>query len=198
MWLWGGAWKGVRPRDVVVVVSLIGHVFATVGLPLPTPNQSQQNSQLYPCQDRPCGCGTAEECWAGDCCCFTLEEKIAWARARGIEPPERARRMAAERAEGTAKLCHVGKDCCSKHSDCPDCSADSKPPSLSIRWVPVILAQKCRGEGPGALLKLHPVLRCDVQDDQPLLTPCVGVVRPASFSPSVVETAPPTPPPRSA
>jgi hypothetical protein len=42
--------------------------------------------QPFPCRNHPCGCQNAEQCWR-NCCCFTPEEKLAWAEVHGIVPP---------------------------------------------------------------------------------------------------------------
>lgn len=44
-------------------------------------------SQPFPCQNRPCGCANAEQCWTS-CCCFTDEQKLAWAENTGVTPPD--------------------------------------------------------------------------------------------------------------
>jgi len=87
-----------RPRDVIVVLTLVSHLFATFGFPLPPASSRHKDASTpYPCQSRPCGCLTSEQCWAGDCCCFTLEEKITWAEEHGVEPPAHVRPLAASR-----------------------------------------------------------------------------------------------------
>lgn len=50
----------------------------------------------YPCENCPCGCGTAQRCWT-KCCCYTPAQRLAWARREGVRPPEFAL-DAAERA----------------------------------------------------------------------------------------------------
>jgi hypothetical protein len=65
-----------------------------------------------------CGCKTAEQCWRS-CCCHSLAERLAWARARGIQPP--AFELAQAQAMGLdvawlAKSCRSGESarrCCS-------------------------------------------------------------------------------------
>ena len=64
-------------------------------LALPTAANGKDRSELYPCRDRPCGCGSAAQCWAG-CCCFTNAQKVAWAEANGVTLPAFVR-AAAER-----------------------------------------------------------------------------------------------------
>jgi len=67
----------------------------------------------YPCQDRACGCQSADECWQS-CCCFNDDEKIAWANANGIQPPEwfRARESARESNDGNLQAQVESKTAC--------------------------------------------------------------------------------------
>lgn len=64
--------------------------FCALLVPLPMagtdPSNGKDKSVPFPCQDRPCGCATAEQCWTG-CCCFTNVEKVAWARRNGVTIP---------------------------------------------------------------------------------------------------------------
>lgn len=53
----------------------------------PTVGESAANER-FPCEGCPCGCGTAEHCWA-KCCCHTLPQRLAWARREGVRPPEK-------------------------------------------------------------------------------------------------------------
>ena len=64
---------------------------AAILLPLPIAPVAQNNSgkdtsQPFPCQNRPCGCRSAEQCWK-KCCCFTNSQKVAWAKANGVDLP---------------------------------------------------------------------------------------------------------------
>lgn len=106
----------VRPRATLVVLTLVSHLFATLGFPLPSPTRatSKESGRPFPCQSRPCGCRTYDECWAGDCCCFTLEEKLAWAAENGIEPPPHVRPLIEARE---ARLPHKKKSCCCSVAD---------------------------------------------------------------------------------
>jgi len=60
---------------------------------------AKDRSRPFPCMDKPCGCATAEQCFA-NCCCHTPAERLAWARAHTVEPAVLARleaRVAGER-----------------------------------------------------------------------------------------------------
>ena len=72
-------------RHVVAAAALLGQVVAAVGAPVPSRALANKSASVpFPCLGHPCGCSTSEQGWAGDCCCFTLEEKLAWADARDI------------------------------------------------------------------------------------------------------------------
>ena len=56
-------------------------------LNMPTPVVVQKDSEVaFPCQNCPCGCKNADQCW-DSCCCFSDAEKMSWARANKVSPP---------------------------------------------------------------------------------------------------------------
>ncbi len=75
----------------LVVLGLAGLVVASLGIPLVQPVASgptKDRSKPFPCQDRPCGCMSAEQCMRS-CCCFSAEYRLAWAAKYQLEvPPE--------------------------------------------------------------------------------------------------------------
>src|ERR1700746_3683145 len=77
-------------RRCVAGLALVAYLATSVGIPLPVAG-GKERGQPYPCMDHPCGCATAEQCWR-HCCCFTPEEKFAWAAAHGVTPPAYAER----------------------------------------------------------------------------------------------------------
>jgi hypothetical protein len=100
-------------RHVIVTLTLVSHLMATFGFPLPASGLRKPTDGVpYPCQSRPCGCLSSEQCWSGDCCCFTLEEKLAWAEANGIEPPEHVYQLVKAPKSPAATL--TAKPCCSE------------------------------------------------------------------------------------
>ena len=83
-----------------LLVGLYGLVASGLPLPfgMPLPGESRggdrvaasrlaakDRSRPFPCMDKPCGCATAEQCFA-NCCCHTPAERLAWARAHKVEP----------------------------------------------------------------------------------------------------------------
>ena len=129
----------------------VAYLIAALGIPLPA-SVHKDASQPFPCQDHPCGCQTAEQCWR-NCCCFTPEERWAWARAHHVEPPAYAEKPTEKPTAGgwnTVKLRNcakgktesVAKSCCrtsTKRSSCCQTTSDrpaKQPPIKSgrVRW----------------------------------------------------------------
>jgi hypothetical protein len=171
---WCLRWRSL-PRRLCAGITLLAYLTAALGLPLPvSAARSKKGGVPFPCQDNPCGCQSAEECWRG-CCCFTAEERWAWARAHGITPPPYAEKPA-PKPRRTTRSHHNCKhksncSCCStKHPSrrpaaprrscrnspnqsggCPHCTHHSEPCCQHVHptgptWLLGIAAQKCRGE----------------------------------------------------
>jgi hypothetical protein len=84
-------WRAFASR-LPACVAIVAYLVAAIGLPLPV-GAHKDTSQPFPCQNNPCGCQTAEECWT-HCSCYTVEERWAWAREHNVEPPSYAERPA--------------------------------------------------------------------------------------------------------
>lgn len=112
------------PYTWVIRWCLLLSVMATC-FPIPSHSLTRRGrgkdlSAPFPCQNRPCGCPSAERCWR-TCCCFSMREKLSWARENGVEPPpDVIREAAAERSQAIdPKLvdlpsCH-GRDAIGPH-----------------------------------------------------------------------------------
>jgi len=200
----------IRVRGVIAALTLVGHLFAVIGLPLPAVRSSPVSidTVVYPCENRGCGCVSAEDCWKGDCCWFTLEEKLAWADERGIEPPEHVRPMVKARKNRSAS-CTTKSDCCAKeteHSasaaDCPECrrnnksagDRDCKSTLLALGIGPMVA--KCHGLGaaPGVAFPPATVPDCGCWAINP--PHCIGTILVTSLNAISSEFSPPTPPPK--
>jgi hypothetical protein len=72
-------------RRLIAGLTLAAYLAAAVGFPLPARARTK-GGPPFPCQNNPCGCQSAEQCWQ-HCCCYTVEERWAWARANHVEPP---------------------------------------------------------------------------------------------------------------
>src|SRR5207244_2374733 len=99
-----------------------------------------------------CGCRTAEECWR-HCCCFSPEQRLAWAQDRGIQPPEYAERPSVQGWQ-TTRL-RDRESCCANHADekkpcCHDSSAaktkrDGPASPAARKWILGIARLHCKG-----------------------------------------------------
>jgi len=115
-WRWLS--RGFHLRDFSLWLTLFSHLIVTFGFPLPVLSRIKSvDSVAYPCQSRPCGCLSSQQCWAGDCCCFTLEEKVSWAKEHGVNPPEQVHSLIKARQGRTASTTPTKNSCCSDEDD---------------------------------------------------------------------------------
>ncbi len=144
----------------------VAFVLCAVLLPMPISLRSSDGvekdlSQPFPCQNRPCGCRSAEQCWK-KCCCFTNSQKVAWAKANGVDLPDYVLAAAKKESAAVKKSCAL----CSKTKDngekpkCeesnaskdsqPKTSATQAPKALartkSSKWVLSVYAAECQGQ----------------------------------------------------
>lgn len=201
-------WIALRYRLGVLGVCL---AYLLTALEIPLPVFVHKNSgQPFPCQDHLCGCETAEQCWSS-CCCFTPEERWAWARAHNVEPPAYAEKPAAspspppkvagnEGGQGwnTVKLRDsdtTAKGCCCTHK--PDTQASEKrlPADASGLRLATIAVRRCQGYSSlwisaGAVLPVYRWAEWSPDD-----VPPARVCLPSTHA-DMVPSTPPDPPPR--
>ena len=148
--------RGMRTTKITAWASLVGYAVVASGLPLPIGSLSlgvggggrvdpvaaarlggKDRSMPFPCMDKPCGCGTAEQCYS-NCCCNTPAETLAWARAHDIDPAVLAsleRRAAAAVAPRTAEPASC---CATRTAPLPTCcaaAARSEPAAADLPEV---------------------------------------------------------------
>ena len=128
-------------------IAAIGYLVLAIGVPISIPRSAKNTSELYPCMNHPCGCPSAEDCWR-HCCCFTLTERLAWAREHHVTPPDYA--LAEARAKGIDwnNFCsdetEAESDCCSHPAAGDDaCCGHSDHETSST--VVLIQALRCQG-----------------------------------------------------
>ena len=115
----------------------------------------------FPCQSSGCGCSDAVQCWSS-CGCHTDAEKLAWAKANSVQPPEwflkdlETKPAKAAEAESTCGGCC----CCNSKPDHQSKPTDSnttdKPPSNAaefdddpqtrIVYLDLKQRRKCQGQ----------------------------------------------------
>ena len=180
-----------------VLAAMLGYLIACFGMPIARPS-GKDLSAPFPCATRACGCMSAESCWK-DCCCFTREQKLAWAVEHGVAVP-------AYVLNEKPKSCCQPKvaSCCQKKSNdlvaitepAPKKSCCSKTePASGTTWVIGIEARKCRGQGAdwlsaGAVIPAPPRI---VWEEQ---FPCIEELTLIDVRPPLCDASPPTPPPR--
>jgi len=222
MFVWLGIRRGVRVRRLVSLLVLVS--FCASFVPLPVASRSsieKDQSTPYPCQNRPCGCRSAEACWKS-CCCFTNREKLAWAEANRVVPPTYV--IAAAAKESADAVCKSGgccskqkpavlqeivvtdlkaKRCCSSsnHSDSHSGKvSNSKTVSKTSDeedetvFVIGVLVQKCQGQG----LFWNSLPWAILSEVQAIVTSAEPVLwaRPTSMLVPARAVEPPEPPPR--
>jgi hypothetical protein len=136
------------PRRVCAVVALLAYLLAAVGFPVPAAHLKKSGIP-FPCQDHPCGCQSAEQCWCS-CCCFTVEQRWAWAREHHVEPPAYAARPSDSEPHAHACAHHAGAPhsaCCDKERPADPAKEEQSAPAGGVRWTIGALALGCRGQG---------------------------------------------------
>ena len=161
----------------------------------------KDRSQPFPCQDNPCGCSSADECWH-NCCCHTNRQKIAWAREHGVTPPDFVVAAAEKEDECASHACYhrpACEKCAAKvaaHHD-PSQAAGQPGKKGSLRTVLVLvdLARHCRNMpqfwsllGAGLPVRIETAWSFDQK--------IVGRVIDAPVLKCRVELSPPVPPPK--
>jgi hypothetical protein len=181
-------WR-IRTGKLWAGLALLSYSLTSSGYPLPATNIKDQ-SIPFPCENHACGCQSAEQCWR-HCCCFTVEDRWAWAKARGVEPPTYAEKPLADGVDldhaSSVRCCHA------HHSHEADKSGSSD--SWLPRWVSGFSAQQCRGltsvfSNSGAQIPPSPTSTW---------SPCLlqsGWICAAGSFPLTVPTSPLEPPPR--
>lgn len=166
-------------RRIAAALSLFAYLVAALGVPLPVV-AARPGGVPFPCQNHACGCHSAEECWR-HCCCYTVEEHWAWARAHGIEPPAYAARPV---AEAPAKCC---KHCCAASTE------PAKHAPASDRGRSVVIGFCCHGPdalGTAGIVALVPPAPLSGRPALPAASRlCTASVTARS------DAEPPTPPP---
>jgi hypothetical protein len=161
-----------RLRRAFVWAATTWFAIVTSGVPLPAGMPIDKFGAPFPCQSHACGCRSAAACWA-DCCCFTPEQKLAWARANGVTPPvgtptfdpdakarepeeeaPPAKRSCCAKKAAPSSVASVSKRSCCQAKDADCCEATcperrdedaAEAEEDSPRGIVLLEAMKCRG-----------------------------------------------------
>ncbi|WP_148618902.1 hypothetical protein [Mariniblastus fucicola] len=114
-----------------------------MALEVPIPVRvSKLSSAPFPCQSRPCGCQSADQCWE-DCCCFSDAEKLAWASVNHVPPPAWfVRKMEA----GNHDLANEKPSCCCSTKNSTESSVSTIEAKTIVRLVSIVRKKKCDGQ----------------------------------------------------
>jgi hypothetical protein len=211
--------------------AVLGYALVASGLPLPFGGlpadfsagrgdaaaarllAGKDRSRPFPCMDKPCGCATAEQCFSS-CCCHSPAERLAWARARGVEASARA---AIARATPAPRPVATSASCCTKKRNC--CAAEATPPGPARGAAPEADRDggpdrdRARLTGRGRSVSLRAMLACGGIVEQwfaagsslppsrvalPTAAPFVQRIAVADVFTDAATTPPDVPPPRTA
>jgi len=188
--------------SIAIALSLC-FLIGSVGLPT-IRSAAKDLSQPFPCQDNPCGCSSAEECWH-HCCCHTNQEKVAWAEKHHVTPPQfvvEAARKEGLASTGSCPHCHE-KSCAAvavkadkpAEKSCCKSPRPEKRERLKVALVIVDLARSCQG-----LSKIWTILSASLPAVSPVRWSVdwvvVGYVVERPTSTPTVDLSPPLPPPK--
>jgi len=150
----------------------------------------------FPCQFSGCGCSNAVQCWSS-CGCHSDAEKIAWAKANGVLPPDwfledLKHKPAVCQTESSGGCCC----CCSKNAEpasLPQQADTQRPPSTRVVYLVLKQQRRCQGLYDVDHVTWHFI----PPTNQPL--PTISITPLCEREPQSVPAiapSPPTPPPR--
>ena len=193
-------------RRCAASLLLVAYAVTAAGVPLPTGHVVRKTDEMYPCAHCACGCASAEQCWRS-CCCHTLAERMAWARANGVRPPDfaiaeaRQARIevswlvrpvkaccARDLVAGTPKCCQAGKSCCG-HKQSPEPAQNKEESKKVIGWK----ALNCQGHSSDWAAAAPTLISANVTMTERVALPVW--MGPLSSEKATSVAAPPTPPP---
>lgn len=193
-------------------LAIVFYSILAFGVPIPV-DSFPITGEVFPCMHHRCGCRSADQCWR-DCCCMTMEEKLAWAEANQVTPPDYV--LAEARSAGLLRKKAKPKCCCcceakpaksrniarQEESCCQPKRPATQPTEPTaekskpeFQGVSLLAALKCRGAGDawtGAPISLLPPKLFDSNH----VAEICGMVEEVVFQISSRAISPPTPPPR--
>ena len=174
---------------ILAAMALLGYLAGTCGL-TPSGSSRATSSERYPCEGHACGCRSASACWT-ECCCLSLNQRLEWARAHGIEPP-----AALQSSAAANRLVH---SCCAsavRESATSNALAAETDSAAHSGHLPAVTPFKCRGIDSSIFSAALPALpvRPPIELPRPQLLERGGFSICLSFISRRLEQ--PTPPPR--
>lgn len=189
-------------------LALLVYVVVWFGV-LPSPERVGQwigtnlhEQERYPCESHACGCQSAEECWES-CCCMSMVDRLAWAIANGVKPPENASFTDVEWIEAANRV-ETGSATCSLCVDAIRDRLDAGIPAVSpedssdLSRHASVSPASCKGLTQLLLIALPPTRwSTGTQVDFPVPEPrSMTTATRTQLAPSSIWIEVPTPPPR--
>jgi hypothetical protein len=204
---------GDLTKRLVAASLLLGLLAEIAGIPV-VPIAKKDRSRPYPCQDRPCGCASADECWY-HCCCMNNKQKVAWARAHDISPPDFVIAAADQESDAATAVCtseqaangegdsHEEHACCRHRNAHHDIAASensherkkSDNAEPKVKLVLSDFARQCSGL-PQLISLLSDALPCSVPARWKPAETVAGFVMDAAHPCASADLSPPVPPPK--
>ncbi len=118
-------------------LALIAGCLVACSIDYPMPVVVQKDASVaFPCLTRGCGCKNADQCWSS-CCCFSDTEKLAWAKANGVTPPDWfTKKMTSEQQTDSRKVAETNQPsscCCCKSKPSASQSAGKESNTIEVR-----------------------------------------------------------------
>ena len=169
----------IRNRRLISALLLVCAMASGLVISIPRP-VIKDRSVAFPCMDCKCSCRNAQACWSG-CGCLTQSEKLAWAVANGVQPPEWFDRLCAieanEKKAASSACCSAKKTvvacCSSKQSgdtklagDSKKCDAGRCDTETTVMVIPGIGKRRCEG-----IDRLYVLLSLVLPTERPTSTP---------------------------
>ncbi len=192
-----------RVRRIIAMSMVVCYVLGQGIIPIPVISAKTDDTP-YPCQNHACGCSSAAQCWKA-CCCFTKEQKIAWAKENNVaipyhilgENPAVKENMIAENSRSTehqessthpAGSGHHGS-CCSKKSASGCCShATTQRSCCSKKGQGQSVAKRSSRKDEAQTVAIKDVLACQGLQMMWVMSPPTLPTRPAEFGLSLSRT----------
>lgn len=185
-------------RRGLTVAAAVSFLCASVGVCW-TVGPTKDQSIAFPCMLRPCGCRDAASC-KEHCCCFSDEQKLAWAAEHHVDPTPFVRKQSLRRfAADDRPPARAPKMCCSADLVCASVTpipvADALRHNSQTRLLSITAFRECHGLSPhwSALVAALPAPgKCHYQFEWT----ATGTVALLNVLPIHVALVPPIPPPR--
>lgn len=132
-------WGSPRRLTALLLLVVASWMLFPLSLQFSPADKGKDAAVPFPCQNRPCGCKTADQCWK-KCCCFTNAQKVAWANSHGVKVPSYV--VQAAQTESDKKP--LAKACCQREQGCGDATKPAKQSPRS-RWTIALDELKCSG-----------------------------------------------------